>query len=81
LLKTNRKYLNEKLTSTRYPNFETPFLLYTDAFDTSLGTVLSQKNNEEKEYTVIAYASRSLNKHEQNYAVIYLKCLYSSMGK
>ena len=44
-----------------------PFLLDTDASNTGIGVVLSQVQNE-KEY-VIAYASRSLTKSEQNYCV------------
>jgi len=49
------------------PNDADPFLLDTDACDVSIGAVLSQvQNGVEK---VIAYASRSLSKPEQNYGV------------
>lgn len=71
------EHLKERLISApilRYPDFEQPFILYTDASGTGLGAVLSQKDKEGKEY-VVAYASRSLNKHEQNYAVTDLECL------
>ncbi|GBC18044.2 hypothetical protein GLOIN_2v1843776 [Rhizophagus irregularis DAOM 181602=DAOM 197198] len=71
------EHLKERLISApilRYPDFEQPFILYTDASGTGLGAVLSQKDKEGKEY-VVAYASRSLNKHEQNYAITDLECL------
>lgn len=47
-----------------YPDFERPFTLTTDASDFALGAVLSQNNHP------IAYISRTLNKHERNYATI-----------
>ena len=57
-----------------YPDFELPFILYTDASGTGLGAVLSQKQKDGKEH-VISYASRSLNTHEQNYPVTDQECL------
>jgi len=49
------------------PNDTDLFLLDTDAYDVSIGAVLSQvKNGVER---VIAYASRSLGKPERNYCV------------
>jgi hypothetical protein len=48
-------------------------MLYTDASKKGLGAVLSQKK-EGREY-VIAYASRSTNKTEENYPITDLECL------
>jgi hypothetical protein len=43
------------------PDNTKPFEVYCDASDTGLGCVLMQDNR------VIAYASRALRPHEQNY--------------
>lgn len=49
-----------------YPAFEKPFVLSTDASNYALGAVLSQVNDG-KDYPV-AFAPRTLNKHELNYS-------------
>ena len=63
--------LKSKLTSApvlQYPNFNNQFILTTDASGTALGAVLSQ--GEIGKDHPIAYASRTLNKAELNYATI-----------
>ena len=46
-----------------HPNFEKPFILYTDIFGEGIGAVLHQKDDQNKEgkKLIIAYASRTLN--------------------
>ena len=68
--------LKEKLTTPPilgYPDFTKEFILSVDACGSSIGFVLSQKqdNNER----VIAYAGRSLNKNERNYSINELEAL------
>jgi len=50
----------------QYPNFEEPFILTTDASQYAIGSILSQ--GEIGHDLPIAYASRTLNKAEQNYS-------------
>ena len=69
--------LKKRLTEApvlMYPDFDKPFKLYTDASGKALGAVLQQKGIDEKEH-VIAYASKSLTKAEQNYSTTELECL------
>ena len=63
--------LKERLIKSpilQYPDFEIPFTLYTDASKKGLGAVLAQKKLGKE--LVIAYASRSTNKAEENYPIM-----------
>ena len=59
--------LKQTLTSSpivSHPDFSLPWLLYTDASNYSIGSVLAQKDQNGKEH-VIAYFSASLSKTQQ----------------
>ena len=56
------------------PDWIRPFILDTDASETSIGAVLSQYHPDMTEY-VIAYASRLLTKPERNYCVTHKELL------
>ena len=64
------KLRNSLVTSPilAFPDLSKPFILDTDASDTGIGAVLSQKHNDGTE-RVIAYASRVLSKPERRYCV------------
>ena len=69
--------LKALLTSTpvlAFPNFQQPFILETDASGCGLGAVLAQQQ-EDGSTRPIAYASRGLQKHEQNYSISELEAL------
>ena len=70
------KKLKEALTSAPVLKFgpEHGFILETDASYVGLGAVLSQLEDDGKIHP-IAYASRSLDLHEKNYAVTELETL------
>ena len=50
-----------------YTTREDPFILYTDASNVALGSVLSKVQNQD--HVVIAYFSKALSKTERNYCV------------
>jgi hypothetical protein len=58
----------------RYPDFEKTFYLMTDGSKDGLGAVLSQLDENGKEY-VVAYASRSLQGAQKNYSATELELL------
>ena len=68
--------LKHKLTTPSilaYPDFSSPFLVYSDASSTAIGGVLGQiQQNKE---VVISYWSRQLTKAERNYSAIEREAL------
>ena len=50
------------------PNFNKPFILYTDACNLGLGAVLSQED-EDKKCRPVAFYSKKLTKSELKYAI------------
>ena len=68
--------LKESLTTPpilSYPNFDSHFILATDASATAVGAVLSQIKNDKE--VVIAYWSCQLNKPERNYSTMEREAL------
>ena len=82
------KILKDELTKEpviAFPRNELPFILSTDAacgddsYGGGLGAILSQIGDDGKERP-IAYASRSLKKHEKNYSPYLLELAAASWG-
>lgn len=69
--------LKDQLTSPPvlgHPNFNLPFMVYTDASEVGLGAVLVQQTGLGTE-EVLAFASRTLNAAERNYTTTEQECL------
>jgi hypothetical protein len=69
--------LKVKLTEApilKRPDYSRPFELHTDWSAVGLGAVLVQQDDQSHEY-VVAYASRSCNRAEQNYCSYQGECL------
>src|SRR5215208_4195988 len=57
-----------------HPDYDKPFILYTDASYSGLGCILAQKGEDGKEH-VILYGGQKLQSAEQNYTITELECL------
>src|SRR6266508_4329452 len=57
-----------------YPNFDKPFILYTDASEGGVGAVLHQKGEDGRE-RIITCASRTYNEQEKKYPITEQECL------
>lgn len=71
------KHLKELLLKApilRQPDLTRVFILYTDASREALGCILSQRDDDNKEY-VCGYYSKSLKGAEKNYTIQELECL------
>ena len=62
-----------------YPDLNDELILTTDASDVSLGYILSQKGNDNKE-RVVAYGGRSLRPDERKWTVTEKECLAVVQG-
>ena len=62
-----------------HPNFDKPFLIYTDASGYGVGALLKQVDDEGRE-RVVAYASRTLQPLEMKYPTTHKECLAIIFG-
>src|SRR6266540_1312089 len=71
------KNIKAKLATTlvvAYPNFDKPFILYTDASGGGVGAVLHQKRDDRRE-RIIVCVSRTYNEHKKKYPITEQECL------
>ncbi|MDW0176897.1 MAG: reverse transcriptase family protein, partial [Nitrososphaeraceae archaeon] len=69
--------LKRKMTEApilAHPDYDKPFILYSDDSYSGLGHILAQKGTDDKEH-VILYGGRKLQPAEQNYTITELECL------
>jgi hypothetical protein len=74
--------LKQKLLTApilRHPNFQSPFIIYTDASNVAVGVVLAQHDDTGVEY-VVAYGSRALSSAERKYTTTERECLAVLFG-
>ena len=57
-----------------HPDFDKPFILFTDASDVAVGAILAQHDDNKVDHP-IAYYSKTLSKAERNYSVTERECL------
>lgn len=75
------QHLKQLLTEApvlAFPDFARDFILETDASGVGVGAVLAQKQ-EDGTVRPVAYASRTLQRHEKNYGVTEMEALAVSM--
>ena len=62
-----------------HPNFDKPFILYTDVSGGGIGAILHQKGDDSRE-RIIACTSRTYNKHKKKYPITKQECLVVVCG-
>ena len=55
--------------SIQHPDFGKAFVLYSDASELAIGSVLCQQEDEDQTYAINAYFSRKLNDAKTKYAI------------